>query len=403
MKPNIGYDKTMPNSKPNLSVLQIVKGLDIGNIHGGAERFGVELAIALQLSGINVTVCAFFRMDTYIESNWLHRLKEMQIPCFSVSTWISNNHFQSYMQGIRTLQVFLNQNPFEICHSHFQLGTVAALFMKANGLTKKAIRTCHVTTEWESGAYGWIREQLVSKWVFPLFLDAEVGVSQTIVDRLNTYPGRKIVHRKPILIYNGVTKEAFLHHEPLNEILQPTDIKIIGVVGRLSPEKGIQFFIEAARIVHKTFSEIQFWIIGDGELREKLESLTMQYNLLDCVRFFGQREDAIALISKMDLLVVPSLREGLPTVVLEGFAQGIPVLGTDIAGIRELIHQGENGWLVPPTDSKAMANCIVKALFDHENRIKYIASGKEKIKHFTIEEAAEKYKNTYIKLMGHGV
>jgi glycosyltransferase involved in cell wall biosynthesis len=389
----------MPSSNPDLRVLQIIKGLDIGNVNGGAEQFAINLAQVLQQKGYHVSVCAFFRMGTQTETSWLHKLEKMQIPCFSVSTWSGNNHFQSYLNGIRVLQKTLAKSPHQICHSHFQLGTIAALYLKTIGLTRRVIRTCHVTREWEYSWYGWTREQFISKWLFPLFVDSEVGVSQAILERLRENPGVRFSKHKPRCIYNGIPNDIFITSPTDKDESIPDNPKIIGVVGRLSQEKGQQTFIEAAQKVHQIMPDVMFWIIGDGDLREELEALTRRLRLSECIHFWGQRKDAVDLISKMDLLVIPSIREGLPTVVLEGYAKGVPVLGTNVDGINELVEPGKTGWLVPAMNPIAMAESIIDALNDKEKLVSFSQKGREYARQFTIENAAEQYLKLYSELL----
>ena len=391
----------MPGSNPDLSVLQIVKGLDIGNVHGGAERFAVELAECLRQDGMQVSLCSFFRTGSAAEANWMRRMHQAGIECFSVADWAGNNELRSYRKGVANLHAFLRRNPHKILHSHFQLGTVAGLGMKGLGLCERVVRTCHVTSEWETGWYGWAREQLFSKWIFPLCLDAEVGVSQVIVDRLRAYPGAKFGEDKIQKIPNGISSSAFVSALTLQkEKNEGRSGKVVGVVGRLSIEKGQRFLIEAMALLPQSSPEIVGWLVGDGDQRPNLEQAARELGVDERVIFWGWREDALNLIAKMDLLVLPSLREGLPTVVLEGFAQGTPVAAADIPGIRELVRPEESGWLFQPASPESLAKTILEALQDEPRRLQYSQAGKEIARDYTIQAAAEKYRLLYQRLAG---
>jgi len=389
----------MKSSHSNWRVLQIIKGLDIGSVHGGAERFAVDLSSELKKAGLDVAVCAFFQVGSKTEAKWIDLLAEMDIPCFHLAPWTDNNDFRNYWTGIRRFKAHLRNRSVNICHSHFQLGTISALYMKAARLTQRVVRTCHVTQEWDLGLYGWVRELLFSRLVYPQFVDAEVGVSHEIVNKIGAYPFKFIKKREPIYIQNAVPGKMRMANPdgPIKPIIKAQ--KVIGTVGRLTEVKGYRYLIEASAIICQTFPEVEVWIIGDGELRESLEELAASLGLAGCVKFFGQRDDAAALIAQMDLFVMTSLREGLPTVVLESFSQGVPVVGTDVSGIRELVRPGETGWLAAQADAEALANTIIQALRNEEEQTKFSKAGRELAAEFSIEKVSEQYYALYKSLL----
>jgi glycosyltransferase involved in cell wall biosynthesis len=101
----------------------------------------------------------------------------------------------------------------------------------------------------------------------------------------------------------------------------------------------------------------------------------------------------------MDLFVLPSIWEGLPTVVMESMACGVPVVATDIPGTRELIRNGVTGWLVPSRDSGALASAILHALGDYEVCKETAARGREAMKGFSIGVVAQNYALLYKRLV----
>jgi glycosyltransferase involved in cell wall biosynthesis len=109
-------------------------------------------------------------------------------------------------------------------------------------------------------------------------------------------------------------------------------------------------------------------IVGDGELRDELEQQVKQLGLEKDVILTGSRQDVEALLSMMDLLVLPSLWEGLPTVIMEGMASGVPVVATDIPGTRELIEHRKTGWLAEVKNPPALAEAILDALKSESRR-----------------------------------
>ena len=166
-----------------LRILQIIKGLDIGGLNGGAERFSVDLSEQLMKSGCEVDLCAFFRMHTKAENDWLVRAGEINLPVFFATTWAGPNCLGSYISGSKTLRGVVESRGHNVFHSHFQQGTYAALWLSSKLNTPVVLRTAHNFIEWEPGFVGKAKET-ISDIVYPRFLDAEVGVSTAIREKL---------------------------------------------------------------------------------------------------------------------------------------------------------------------------------------------------------------------------
>ena len=137
----------------------------------------------------------------------------------------------------------------------------------------------------------------------------------------------------------------------------------IGMIGRVAPEKGQREFVEAARVVSRRHPGWRFVVCGgssfadaagaayEAQVRESADGLP--------VEFLGWRDDPGAVLASLDLLVVPSLaREATTRVILEAFAAGVPVLASDAGGIREVVVEGETGFLTPPGDAAELARRI---------------------------------------------
>ena len=137
---------------------------------------------------------------------------------------------------------------------------------------------------------------------------------------------------------------------------------LVGVVAQLKPEKGLGTFLEAAARVSPLLPNVRFLVVGDGPLRWELETSTQHLGLDRRVRFLGFRSDARALVELLDVLVVPSLSEGAPLVVLEAMAAAIPVVASAVAGIPDQIRHEMEGLLVPPGDSTALGDALVDLL-----------------------------------------
>ncbi len=126
-------------------------------------------------------------------------------------------------------------------------------------------------------------------------------------------------------------------------------------VGRLAPQKAVDDLLAALDLLQHTEPDLRTLIVGDGPLREQLRAKAHAFTLDDAVRFLGHRDDVPRLLAATDLLVLPSLYEGLPNVVLEAMRFRKPVVATAAPGTTEVVVDGETGRLVPMHDFVALA------------------------------------------------
>ncbi|MBN2119191.1 MAG: glycosyltransferase family 4 protein [Anaerolineales bacterium] len=133
-------------------------------------------------------------------------------------------------------------------------------------------------------------------------------------------------------------------------------------IGRLTHQKGHEHLIQAMPKVIRRFPTAKAWICGDGPLRAQLESQIVELGLSDHVRLLGSRDDVSLLLATADIFVLPSRSEGLSRALMEAMAAGIPVVATNVGGIRDLITDGVHGLLVPSEDSERLAQSILQLL-----------------------------------------
>jgi glycosyltransferase involved in cell wall biosynthesis len=139
---------------------------------------------------------------------------------------------------------------------------------------------------------------------------------------------------------------------------------VVGTVARLVPVKGLQYLLEAAPGILRQVPEARFLLVGDGELRSPLEAQARSLGLTDRVTFAGFREDVPSVLAGMDVVVLPSLNEGMGRVLVMAMALGKPIVATRVGGVAELLGDGEAGVLVPARDAAALASAITALLRD---------------------------------------
>ncbi len=151
----------------------------------------------------------------------------------------------------------------------------------------------------------------------------------------------------------------------------PEEAPLLLALGRLHPVKGFDLLVAAMASLPGTY----LWIAGDGGERQALRRQVASLGLGDRVRFLGWREDSAPLLASADLLICPSRHEPLGNVVLEAWAQRVPVVATATAGPRQLIRDGETGMLVPVDDAGAIAATVRALLASPERRHTLAAAG----------------------------
>lgn len=177
----------------------------------------------------------------------------------------------------------------------------------------------------------------------------------------------KITRHKVIHIINGTDFERLNVDIDTHKERE----KLVGIIARVRNKqvgkKGHLYFLQACKIILEKHKNIAFLICGEDKITGKyLESICRELNIHKHVKFLGYRKDIANVISMCDIIVQPSLFEGLPRVLVEAMYLGKPVVGTDVDGIREIIKHGKTGLLIPSKDAKSLANAVIQ-LLDNES------------------------------------
>jgi glycosyltransferase involved in cell wall biosynthesis len=180
----------------------------------------------------------------------------------------------------------------------------------------------------------------------------------------------------------------------------PPDAFRIGFVGRLHPQKGLDFLLQAMQMIRDRLHNAMLFIIGDGELRRSLENQTREYGLQHIVSFLGTSQDIPSLLYSLNLFVLPSLWEGMPVALLEAMAAGLPVVATSVGGVPEVVLDGETGFLVPPGNPEALGQAILALYEQPELRIHMGLAGKQRVQNcFSSETVTRNLELIYQELL----
>lgn len=181
------------------------------------------------------------------------------------------------------------------------------------------------------------------------------------------------------VVRNGIDVRPFADALPSLRDGLPPDALLVGLIGRLAWEKGVDIYLAAASRVLAEFPAARFVIVGEGPDRAALEAKCNALGLHSAISFVGRRDDMPSVYASLDLMVSASRQEGLPIALLEGMASGLPVVATAVGEVPTVIRNKSIGLLVPPEDPDALANAILTLLRDPGRRIQLSAAARELI------------------------
>lgn len=233
--------------------------------------------------------------------------------------------------------------------------------------------------------------RLANRWVTRI-------VANSLVVRENVLKTEGVPEDRVLVIHNALVMEKpFEKANRINGKKGP----VVAIVANLNhPVKRVDLFIKAANFVMKDHPETTFWILGDGPLRAELEQLVLALKLDQNLVFMGRRPDVKEILRQVDVGVISSDSEGLSNAVMEYMVAGLPAVATDVGGNRELVKDGETGFLVPPGDARALSDAILALIVDPDLRIRMGSKGKAQVERdFALEKSLREWCDLYTVLM----
>ncbi len=183
----------------------------------------------------------------------------------------------------------------------------------------------------------------------------------------------------------------------------PANRFAIGVIGRLSIEKGVDRAIRMMTNLIKTHPQTELHLIGDGPQRKELEALAKQLGVAGSIRWWGWQTDARPIYEMLDTLLLPSRTEGLPNVVLEAMAMGVPVAATNVGGVSDLLDHGGCG-VILEDDEDTWANQIAPLLSTPDLHHSYTDQAEQRVRDaFSFENRMQKVMGVYDRVLGRNV
>lgn len=358
-------------------VLYLIWSLDLG----GAERVAVDLAKGLNNRMFKPKVCCLNDKGRYaslLERRGIRVFALRKRPKFDLSL-------------IPRLVRLIKEERIDLIHSHlFGANLWGRIAAHLAGIP--IVCTEHGMDAWRTPFHLTLDRLLapISKRV--------VFVSQAVK---KFYQSKHIsLNGKSRVIYNGIDLTHFGKSSDLSSIRLGLGLagtqKVIGIVGRLVPEKAHDDFIRAIQLLAQKRDDVVGLIVGHGELLEPLAKQVKDAGLERHVIFTGHRDDLAQLYQAMDVFVLCSEREGFPLVALEAMASQVPVVATAVGGIGELLKDHETGLLVPPRNPEALAGAISTVLENGDLREKLVNNAYQEVRtYFGTEQMVQNYESLY--------
>ncbi|MFH0774233.1 MAG: GT4 family glycosyltransferase PelF [bacterium] len=356
---------------------------------GGPERLILSLAKNIDSTSFRLIIASFVDEGSENEllSEATRRGFETAIVFTSSFNWTE----------IFRLSFLLKKNSIDILHTHgYRADIIGYLATKIVGIP--IVSSAH-------GWAGYPKKVRVYEHIdrfFLLFFDKVIAVSEAMREGLIRIG---IPRHKVVTIYNTIDLEnyQFSDNKGIREELKVDNrVKLVGTLGRLSPEKGHTYFLESAAEVIREYPEVRFIIAGEGPERSRLEELVERLGILQKVFFLGHRRDVERIFNSIDIFVLPSLSEGMPMTILEAMAFGKPTIATDVGGVSRLINE-KTGLLVPSKDPSLLTAAIISLLKDPEKaQLMGLCARKRVEEEFAPEQMVKDTEKVYLEVLKRG-
>lgn len=383
-------NSTRSANSPRINVACILPWLEVG----GADLVNLNIIQRIDCSKFNMSIITTLKSA----NRWYDKFYQLNKNIYCLAHFIPEERYLDF------ILYFIESRRIDIIFiSNSVAGFNMLPYIKRYFPAVKVVDLQHMEEpSWWGGGFPKIGSY------FDNCIDKHIVVSRYLkeymVDNFHVSPHRIEVIHNGIDTRNTFDPDRYLPGEFRRELRLPDDIKIITIVGRLCDQKRPLTFVRLAEeLVHvRGRHDLFFVIAGDGELRGATESLIRALGLDNYVRIMGYRNDACRILRDTDILVQPSLNEGLPIVALEAMAMKVPVLISNVGGIAELIN-GCNGVLIAAGEINLVAKYSEAVLDLVDNPIKRKEFGSHAretvLAKFDVVKMASEYEKLFTSLL----
>ena len=342
---------------------------------GGAETMCENLTYALEKLGHSVTVVCLLPERTPISE----RMERAGIRV----RYLDKKLGLDLSMIPKLTKLFREEKP-DVVHTHLNVLKYTAPAAKLAGVPR-CVHTIHNLADKE--AEGRI-SGMISGFVFRRGLSIPVALSPLVHQSIMDYYGLE-AQRIPT-VFNGIPLDRCIPRETY----ALGEKAVLVHVGRFNEQKNHGGLLEAFRLLLKKCPNTELWLLGDGELRDQMESYAQSLDIQDRVRFLGSQENVYPYLHDADVFVLPSRYEGMPMTVIEAMGTGLPIVASNVGGIPDMVKDGESGLLttLAPED---IARCCAALLRDEKLRERLGRRARAESGRFSAEEMARSYCRVY--------
>lgn len=344
---------------------------------GGAEKIIYQLAKGSKERGADV--CVVSSGGIYEE-----KLKELGIKHYQIYDLECKNP-KIMLQTLKKILKIVRKEKIDIIHTHHRMAALYGWFIKKIFSHIKLVYTAHNV---------FYNRKVLTK--ISLMNSNIVAVGESVKKNLIDIFG--INEKRITTIYNAVQIEE-VKEENYNQVLKDLKVKnckLVGIIGRLSEQKGVDIFLHTIAELHKEMPNLKGIVIGTGEDAEMLQRLAKELSIEKDIIFLGYQEHITALIEQLDLVVMPSRWEGFPLTPIEVFAMKKTIVASNIEGINEIVKNNNNGILCKKDDVQAFSEAIKKLLNENDEKIRLETNGNEYYEgHFNYAGFIKSYQSLY--------
>lgn len=380
----------MPEDKIN--VLFIIVQIDI---MGGSERLVYDLAYNMDRKIFNPSIAWFYGKNKLqdFENLGIHLFHIPKIRRFDFST-------------MRNLADIIENNNIHVVNAHHFISLVYSYYGCKMKNYIKLIYTEH--SEWEIEKISW-KWKKIGNYLLK-HVDGTVGVSSKVSKLMQER--FKIYRNRPVTIQNGVDLQTFSNNidnkaNIRRELGIDDNEKIIGIVANFRKIKNHLFLLRAFDKLVKVYENVRLLLVGEGSKGEidntegEIREFVCQSGLDQKVLFLGYRADVSALLGIMDVFCLTSFKEGLPISLIEAMASGLPVVGTAVDGIRDVVIHEKNGFLVRLGDVEGLKKALYRLLYDDSLRERCgYESRSIAVNTFSLRQCTSEYQDLFLSVLG---
>jgi len=369
-------------------------------IIGGAQENTMLTAQLLDNAEWDVTIIS--GPQTGVEGSLIETVQEQGIPLTLEPTLVRELNPVKDLLAVFRLMRFMKQGGYTIVHTHSsKAGIVGRWAAKLAGVPV-IVHTVHGWAHHDRQhpllrAYYILMEKLTLPITDKLIVVSALNIEKGLQDGIGNASDY-------VVIRSGIELDRFGHPQVAREVTRqtlgiPLDAPVVGTVTRLSPQKAPLDFVRAAGMVAKARPETYFVMVGDGPLRADVEALAAEVGIRDHLVLTGLRRDVPELMATFDLFALSSLWEGLPRVLPQAMATGLPLVATATDGSAEAVIDGVNGLLVPPGEPEQLAQALIRLLNDPVLARQMGAAGLAQVDEFSDKRMVSQIEALYRQLL----